>query len=431
MVGQYNYCVTFGNANQESSQGAIAGPITVTNQGVILTSIPISTDPQVTQRNIYREGGSLGEWRLIHTINDNTTTTYTDTTADTAVTGQQLTVFRDPPQNFKVIITHQERIWGFGTPDDASIVYYSNLNEPWGFDDETGNFPVGENSFNDVAVGMGTTGSVLCLMKSETLYAVFGNDDSNFAVERIADIGCTSMRSCWSAYGLTGWISKQGCYIFTGQSPQKLSDGSYQVSNIKSVLNSLSDYDYQNCVGFAADNMYFWSFPTLNRTYFYDTRTTAWYVLSWALDQVYQRLEGDYHVLGTNLQTVGQIDNWFAAPGDFGQIITSYGVTGITDSGQLYSEKEYRYILIEAPAAQALLVYTVTVDPGINAYPPVTDVFNLAIGGPKFQQSLPKGTTGTQIQVRITIQSAQQVHLQKFSIDGYFKRSYIQESANG
>jgi hypothetical protein len=61
--------------------------VTVLNFQIALTNIPISSDPRVTARRIYRSAaGSCSPFQFIATIADNTTTTYTDNTPATAYT---------------------------------------------------------------------------------------------------------------------------------------------------------------------------------------------------------------------------------------------------------------------------------------------------------------------------------------------------------
>jgi hypothetical protein len=426
MVGTYEYTTTFGNASQESSQAdANSNAVTVNNMGISLTNIPVSTDPQVTQVNIYRIGGSLGQWRLVATL-ANGTTTYTDTMADSAL-GHILTVFRDPPPAFTAIANHQERIFGFGTPADPSIVYYSNYEEPWGFNSDTGTMTAGENSLNDSAVGLASTGAVLSLMKTDSQYAVFGDTDSNFSVSRISDIGCTGLRSIWQGNGNCGWLSNQGCYIWNGSGPPtNFSDGNFQQSNIHSFLATLGVADTLACTGFFFDRMIHYSFPTLNKTYLFDTRTNGWFILGWACDQVYYRPEDpQYRVLGTNLQHTGQIDHWFAAPGDFGQAIQAYVVSGITDSGDDSSTKDYRYVIVTAPVQEATLSVLTISNPGTDAFYD-NQAVDMSIGGPKFQFSLPTELKGVQIQVKILVISAQQIHIQKVAVHGWITDKYVE-----
>lgn len=86
-VGVYKYTVTFVNAMGETSAGA-EGSVTTTssNKQVALTAIPLGA-AGVTARKIYRTavGGATGTEKFVHTIADNTTTTYTDILADASL----------------------------------------------------------------------------------------------------------------------------------------------------------------------------------------------------------------------------------------------------------------------------------------------------------------------------------------------------------
>ncbi len=84
-IGVYDYKVTYTSAIGESALGASASVTTTTgNQDVNLSAIP--TGPAgVTGRNIYRTKVGGSTYYLLHSIADNTTTTYSDTTADTSL----------------------------------------------------------------------------------------------------------------------------------------------------------------------------------------------------------------------------------------------------------------------------------------------------------------------------------------------------------
>lgn len=73
------------NVSYDMSAIMVAGPVSPSSQRVNLTNIPVSTDPRVTGRNIYRGTASDGAQALRltvgTTISDNTTTTYTDNAA--------------------------------------------------------------------------------------------------------------------------------------------------------------------------------------------------------------------------------------------------------------------------------------------------------------------------------------------------------------
>lgn len=81
--GTYRYRVTFSSlTDSESNPNENDVIVTVTNQQVDLTNIPVSTDQQVTERRIYRTTGNGAAYFLAATIADNTTTVFTDNLPD-------------------------------------------------------------------------------------------------------------------------------------------------------------------------------------------------------------------------------------------------------------------------------------------------------------------------------------------------------------
>ena len=80
--GDYYYRITLVLATGETNAGTTSGLITVTNKKVELSNIPIGTE-KCTARRIYRTTGiSSTFFYYVDTINDNTTTTYSDNLAD-------------------------------------------------------------------------------------------------------------------------------------------------------------------------------------------------------------------------------------------------------------------------------------------------------------------------------------------------------------
>jgi hypothetical protein len=363
LSGQYNYCVTFSTAYQETSQGQISATITAANQQVALTAIPVSADAQVTGRNIYRIGGSLTQWQLVETINDNTTTSYTDNLADAAVIGQTLVYNRDVPPGFFTVFQHKERIWGFGYAAQPSDLWYSNYNEPWGFNNGATNPGVlfcGRNTNNDEGVAGCSIGSVAVLFKRKSTWAVYGDSPSDFLVRKLFDIGCIAPRSVCASYGVVFWLSRQGAYIFDGNTPTNISDGNPEQGSIKGFLsNPLYNNDIIQATGFVFDRIYYLSFPTLGYTFGYDIRSGTWHQLGWASStcNVYSDPENaPYAVLAGRPGAPYAVDQWFAAETDLTTPITNYVTTGVSDSGAPQATKTYRYAYIEGP-----------VQPGVTA----------------------------------------------------------------
>jgi hypothetical protein len=96
-VGNYYYFATYVTSIGETSAGTTL--IVTTTPGsttVNLTGIPISSDARVTARKLYRTklGGTSDNQWLLATINNNTTTTYTDSIADASLTGLGLQYYK-------------------------------------------------------------------------------------------------------------------------------------------------------------------------------------------------------------------------------------------------------------------------------------------------------------------------------------------------
>ena len=85
LTGNYYYFVTFVTSAGETSPGTISAVVAPSSQQVSLTAIQTDTLGFATSRKIYRTatgGVTTGPFYLLTTIADNTTTTFTDNTAD-------------------------------------------------------------------------------------------------------------------------------------------------------------------------------------------------------------------------------------------------------------------------------------------------------------------------------------------------------------
>src|ERR1051325_400942 len=79
----YRYKVTYVTGFGETDPSTHVAVTTTSTGSVNLTSIPVSTNGNVIARKLYRTvGADTVSYLLLTTINDNTTTTYTDIIAD-------------------------------------------------------------------------------------------------------------------------------------------------------------------------------------------------------------------------------------------------------------------------------------------------------------------------------------------------------------
>lgn len=86
LTGTFSYQVTFVTARGETEGGVISNEITVAAKDIDLTEIPIWWGRTVTSRKIYRTEDGGVQRKLVTTIADNLTTTFTDSVLDVALT---------------------------------------------------------------------------------------------------------------------------------------------------------------------------------------------------------------------------------------------------------------------------------------------------------------------------------------------------------
>lgn len=133
LSGTYVYYMTFVTSIGETNPGPASVEVSPNGQDVSLDSIPISSDPTVIGRSIYRVGGVLGQAYLVATINDNTTTTFTDNVSDTAVAAEGVTLEFDhdpPPPAAAVVGPYFGRLLAFSTSDHPNRMWWTKPGEP-------------------------------------------------------------------------------------------------------------------------------------------------------------------------------------------------------------------------------------------------------------------------------------------------------------
>ena len=101
-VGTYQYRITFRNqtTGQRSNGNPTAASVTIiASRQVRVSSIPTSSDTQVSRREVWRTQAGGVQFFLLATISDNTTTTYDDNTADASLGSTALPTDNTPPDD--------------------------------------------------------------------------------------------------------------------------------------------------------------------------------------------------------------------------------------------------------------------------------------------------------------------------------------------
>lgn len=179
LTGDYLYKLT--NVNSALVESDV-GPVTVTFNAATaqLTVSSIPTAPAshgIIARRLYRtKASSFATYFRVTTINDNTTTSVVDNTADTAL-GAEAPRDQGSPPNYSVILMHQNRLWCNDT-SETNLVWYSNIDStgpnPYGFAAE--NFiAVGDNS-GDLVRGLAVHDNGVLAFTNKSVYLIYLED---------------------------------------------------------------------------------------------------------------------------------------------------------------------------------------------------------------------------------------------------------------
>lgn len=227
--GTVGYVVTFrvSSTGQESNPFTLASAVfvTVASKQVGLTNIPVSSDSQVNQRRIYRttDGGSIYDAQLVATINDNTTTSYTDDVAD-ADLGSLVPLDHDTAPVLQKVIVHRNR--GFGFAPNSSTLYFTLVNNLWYWPQGQVDLSTTQKIYTlfvnpddgDNITNIVSYGDTVIIFKNNARYVLSGFDETEFQIDKIEDdfrVGCVSHRA---AKVCGGW-----CYFLDSSGPYKTS----------------------------------------------------------------------------------------------------------------------------------------------------------------------------------------------------------------
>ena len=198
------------NAGDASNSLILSGG----NRDVDLSNIPISSDPQVVGRRIYRNKSGDATFRFIDQLYDNVTTTYTDTT-NHSVRGSDTppvaggTIDNTPPAKMIAITQWQGYCFGINAERRYELDYSDpNSFETW--PDE--NF----RSFDVPLTALDPTISSLLVFTSDSIYQVGGGADGprSFVFEKVhPSIGCVGPRAHCNVGGITLFWHDSGPYI--------------------------------------------------------------------------------------------------------------------------------------------------------------------------------------------------------------------------
>ena len=271
LTGDYEYKVTYVNASGiESDSSSASTSVNVSSEKIDLTSIPVSGDAQVTDRYIYRIGGTLGKYVRIKEMGDNSTTTYTDNMTNAVASSQtQLDVTsHDEPAAMPIAILHLGRAFYAGNPTNPNRLYYSDSLFP----EYSGNYRV--IGGYEAVVALGVWEGELFIWKQGEIFSLQGTTPGSGFIRQLEVKRGTVAPQSVAMGKFPTYVYWDGIYTHDG----------YTESNVGKKLKDLFDKEVNtdrlaNAVATATREFYIVSVPgkgqsenSITIVYNYDTR---------------------------------------------------------------------------------------------------------------------------------------------------------------
>ena len=211
LSGTYKYVITYlrsGNFQVESNPGPESNPIAVTDKKINLSNIPVSSDPKVDKKRIYRttEGGGIFYW--VADIN-NADTTYEDNITEL---GDEVSYDRYPPPVAIFAEVWDDRVW-FVPKDYRNQLHFTNKGsaEEMAYD----NIIQVKGQDSDEIMAIKEYHDSLYILKHKSFWRLDKIGESSYELMRLPfDTGTDDPGSVAICGGLLIWRSKRGVEVF-------------------------------------------------------------------------------------------------------------------------------------------------------------------------------------------------------------------------
>jgi len=209
--GTYQYVYTYYNSadGTESAPSDVSAELELSSGSVQLTGLTASTDPQVTNKRIYRVGGNIAQFSLVAEIT-NATTSYTDNLNDTEIDGRLLESdnYYEAPTNLKYLTESYAMLFGAV----GSQLRFTPIGIPNAWPPE---FSI---DFKTTITGIGQVANGLLVFTRTKTYIVTGTGPTSLSQQLLrGDQGCIAHESIQEAnIGTLVWASTDGLCLSSG-----------------------------------------------------------------------------------------------------------------------------------------------------------------------------------------------------------------------
>jgi len=279
--GAYTYKISFYTTTYEVIFNVASNLVTVSDNDITLTMIPIGPDTflgeDIIGRKVYRsDTGGAGTFNLVPntgTIADNTTVTIDDTETDVAVdaeaaypTVNNTTIFAWTPPKGKLSLINNNRLFFANDPNTAtdtgpSTIYYSKDGSHDLFENADNYFNIRKND-GDETTGIFNLLGVLTISKTNTWQKLYTDGDDPAEDWEISDpfsfVGNAAPYSGINTPLGIIYLSRDGpgLYIFNGQHSKLVSD------IVTPTITDISPSDIAKTWGEFHDNIYYLTYAS-------------------------------------------------------------------------------------------------------------------------------------------------------------------------
>lgn len=186
LTGDYRYKVTYVNSQAvEGDVGTSTVTIAAAAARLDLSGIPIAPQSHgVAARKIYRTAAGGTTFKLVATLNDNTTTTLQDNTADSSLGATAPTDQGEPPK-YSIVCYHQNRLF-CNQIGSENLLWWSELGEPYTF--KVTNFQAVGDATSDLFKGIDVYQNNLVIRCENSTWVVYmpSTSPSDWSFIRVA-----------------------------------------------------------------------------------------------------------------------------------------------------------------------------------------------------------------------------------------------------
>ncbi len=202
----------FGNVIGASELSPASAALACVNQGIAYSVIAVSPNPAVNARRIYRTAtlGTSYFWDV--DIDDNTTTTLTNSNADATldITAVDAADFVAAPGGLDNVVAHGGRAWGRSKVEPDTL-YGSALDDVTSWPIEIPTYPVGAERSG--ITGLGKRRDDLVIFKRLSIQKLIGTSEDDFRVLEIANgKGCIAPDSVVVIRDTVYWLDSDGVW---------------------------------------------------------------------------------------------------------------------------------------------------------------------------------------------------------------------------